>query len=83
MSHNRPLGFSLSIAQESPKDLSDNSSAAQISSELKNHLQKNNFRSAQHQTPAPDFELLDLDNKVVRLSQFRGETVLLGFFTTW
>jgi peroxiredoxin len=31
----------------------------------------------------PDFELLDLEGKVVRLSQFKGETVLLGFFTTW
>jgi peroxiredoxin len=31
----------------------------------------------------PDFELLDLDGNAVRLSQFKGETVLLGFFTTW
>jgi peroxiredoxin len=31
----------------------------------------------------PDFELFDMDGKPVRLSQFKGEIVLLGFFTTW
>lgn len=83
LTHNWPFGLSLSVAQATPKALSDNLRAAQINPEIKEYLQKNNFRAAQHQTPAPDFELRDLDNKVVRLSQFRGETVLLGFFTTW
>ena len=30
---------------------------------------------------APDFELPDLDGKMVRLSQFRGKTVFLNFWT--
>lgn len=29
---------------------------------------------------APDFELLDQDGKPVRLSDFRGQTVVLYFF---
>lgn len=32
--------------------------------------------------PAPDLALPDLDGKTVRLSDFRGKVVLLGFFTT-
>jgi peroxiredoxin len=30
-------------------------------------------------TPAPDFELADTTGKLVRLSNFRGRTVLLVF----
>lgn len=81
--HNRPLGFSSLMAKEIPKNLSNNLSTSQINPEIKALFQKNNFRAAQYQSLAPDFELRDLDNKVVRLSQFKGETVLLGFFTTW
>jgi len=33
--------------------------------------------------PAPDFTLRDLDGKVVRLSDFRGQTVVLNFWATW
>jgi cytochrome oxidase Cu insertion factor (SCO1/SenC/PrrC family) len=80
---NRSTGPSFSIAQEIPANLSNNSSAAQIDPEIKDLLQKNSLRAAQNKTPAPDFELRDQDGKMVRLSQFRGETVLLGFFTTW
>jgi cytochrome oxidase Cu insertion factor (SCO1/SenC/PrrC family) len=29
---------------------------------------------------APDFELKDLDGKTVKLSDFRGKAVLLGFW---
>lgn len=65
------------------KNIAENSGQAQISPEIKALLQKNNLRPAQYQTPAPDFTLRDLDGKVVHLSQFRGQTVLLGFFTTW
>lgn len=32
---------------------------------------------------APDFELETLDGDVVRLSDFRGEKVLLNFWATW
>ena len=32
---------------------------------------------------APDFTLLDLDGKVVRLSDFRGKIVVLNFWATW
>jgi peroxiredoxin len=34
-------------------------------------------------TPAPDFELATLDGQRVRLSDYRGKTVLLHFWTTW
>lgn len=33
--------------------------------------------------PAPDFALRTLDGKLIRLSQFRGETVLVNFWATW
>jgi len=31
----------------------------------------------------PEFTLLDLDGKTVRLSDFRGKTVVLNFWATW
>ena len=33
--------------------------------------------------PAPEFALRSLDGKLVRLSQFRGKTVLVNFWATW
>jgi peroxiredoxin len=33
--------------------------------------------------PAPDFELMDTDGKLHRLSDYRGKTVILNFWTTW
>jgi hypothetical protein len=51
--------------------------------EISTLLQKMNLSVAADHPIMPDFELLDLEGKVVRLSQFKGETVLLGFFTTW
>jgi len=33
--------------------------------------------------PAADFELRNLDGKLVRLSDFRGKVVLMNFWTTW
>ena len=33
--------------------------------------------------PAPDFELTDLDGNAVRLSDYRGKTVLVNFWATW
>jgi peroxiredoxin len=32
---------------------------------------------------APDFELMDLNGESVRLSDFRGEVVLINFWATW
>lgn len=32
--------------------------------------------------PAPELALPSLDGKVVRLQDFRGKVILLGFFTT-
>lgn len=33
--------------------------------------------------PAPDFSLLDLDGKTVKLSDLQGKAVLINFWTTW
>src|SRR5215831_12732882 len=32
---------------------------------------------------APDFQLQDLNGKIVRLQDFRGKAVALNFWTTW
>ena len=32
---------------------------------------------------APDFALRDLDKEIVRLSDFRGEPIVLNFFASW
>lgn len=32
---------------------------------------------------APDFELLDTDGRTHRLSDYRGRTVIINFWTTW
>ena len=64
-------------------NLAGSSVPARITPEIREILQRNDLQAAQYKTPAPDFELQDLDGKPVRLSQFRGEIVLLGFFTTW
>ena len=36
-----------------------------------------------HNIPAPDFELATLDGRRVKLSDFRGQAVLLNFWATW
>lgn len=33
--------------------------------------------------PAPGFQLLDMDGKVIRLEDFRGKPVLVNFWATW
>jgi peroxiredoxin len=33
--------------------------------------------------PAPDFALVDLDGKAVKLSDYRGRAVLVNFWATW
>jgi len=33
--------------------------------------------------PAPDFELLDVNGKKVRLSDFKGKVIILNFWATW
>lgn len=39
--------------------------------------------SATAGSPAPDFALRTLDGRTVRLSDFRGKTVLLNFWASW
>jgi len=36
-----------------------------------------------HGVSAPDFELVSLDGKKIRLSDYRGKAVLLNFWATW
>ena len=38
---------------------------------------------AQERIPAPDFTLFDVDAQKVTLSDFRGQKVILSFWTTW
>lgn len=37
----------------------------------------------QHGSPAPDFELTDLNGKIHRLSGYRGKVVVLNFWASW
>mgnify|MGYP004706453723 CR=1 FL=1 len=39
--------------------------------------------SAQPGDPAIDFELKDVNGKSVKLSDFKGQPVVLNFFATW
>ncbi len=64
------------LAKEAPAKSEDNP-------EISTLLKQMNMKESEDHRVMPDFELLDLDGKAVRLSQFKGETVLLGFFTTW
>ncbi|WMT43178.1 redoxin domain-containing protein [Paenibacillus sp. D2_2] len=40
-------------------------------------------KSVRQDQAAPDFELTDLDGKSVRLSDYRGKTVVMNFWATW
>ena len=35
------------------------------------------------QKPAPDFSLQDINGKTVKLSDFKGKTIVLNFWATW
>jgi len=71
-------------AEEKPGQLAKEASAkVESNPEISTLLKKMNMSESVDNPVMPDFELLDLDGKSVRLSQFKGETVLLGFFTTW
>jgi cytochrome oxidase Cu insertion factor (SCO1/SenC/PrrC family) len=72
------------IAEEKLGQLANKVPAkAEDNPEISTLLKKMNMGVAADHPVMPDFELLDLDGNAVRLSQFKGETVLLGFFTTW
>ena len=64
------------LAKETPAKAEDNPEISAL-------LKKMSMQVAADHPVMPDFELLDQKGKSVRLSQFKGETVLLGFFTTW
>ena len=64
------------LAKKTPAKAEDNPEISAL-------LKKMSLQVAADHPVMPDFELLDLDGNSVRLSQFKGETVLLGFFTTW
>ena len=38
---------------------------------------------AQERTKAPDFSITDINNRLIRLSDYRGKVVLLNFWGTW
>ena len=71
-------------AEEKPGQLAKKTPAkAEDNPEISALLKKMSMQVAADHPVMPDFELLDQEGKSVRLSQFKGETVLLGFFTTW
>ena len=78
------LAPNLAIAEEKLDQLVKQiPTKAEDNPDISTLLKKMNLSVAADHPVMPDFELLDLEGKVVRLSQFKGETVLLGFFTTW
>ena len=40
-------------------------------------------QTAEEGKPAPDFTLVDFDNKVVKLSDFKGKPIFIDFWTKW
>ena len=71
-------------AEEKPDKLAKQISAdVSEGPEISTLLKQMNLRVSADNSVMPDFELFDLDGKVVQLSDYRGSTVLLGFFTTW
>ena len=71
-------------AEEKPGQLAKEAPAkAEDNPEISALLKKMSMQVAADHPVMPDFELLDQEGRSVRLSQFKGETVLLGFFTTW
>jgi hypothetical protein len=71
-------------AEDKPDKLAKQISAdVSEGSEISTLLKQMDLRVSADNSMMPDFELLDLDGKVVQLSDYRGSTVLLGFFTTW
>ncbi len=41
------------------------------------------MKASKERNPAPDFELMDVTGKPVKLSDFKGKVVLLNFWATW
>jgi cytochrome c biogenesis protein CcmG, thiol:disulfide interchange protein DsbE len=46
-------------------------------------LQSSKYEPLTVGKPAPDFDLPDLDDNQIRLSDFRGKVVFLNFWATW
>jgi peroxiredoxin len=41
------------------------------------------LKSSKDRKPAPDFELKDVNGKVIRLSDYKGKAVMIDFWATW
>jgi thiol-disulfide isomerase/thioredoxin len=50
---------------------------------IANEKMKDRLRDELRNDPAPQFELTDLDGNVVKLSDFKGKTVIVDFWATW
>ncbi|HYM21271.1 MAG TPA: TlpA disulfide reductase family protein [Candidatus Kapabacteria bacterium] len=47
------------------------------------HTEDMRSASFDDQKPAPDFSLQDINGNIVKLSDFKGKTVVLNFWATW
>ena len=46
-------------------------------------LAGNSSSAAESKTPAPNWQLSDVDGKPVKLSDFKGKVIILDFWATW
>ena len=74
------LGFSDSESETNINDLSTNMSVSSTQPLMDSEVSK---IAPELGAQAPDFVLRDLAGNDVRLSDYRGETVLLNFWATW
>jgi len=73
-------GLSLAVNDSGTPEIFSNTSPALITPEIREILLQNNLKAARYRTAAPDFELQDLDSRIVRLSEFRGGSCPPGVF---